>query len=101
MASRGCARTGIDRHVGHSSPTPNPFHSTPYSGGYPKVLINGAPAVRCGVDGTACGDSTNFLGGNHKVLVNGAPIHRFGDPTNGHGSWVSNRCGSGSPNVLA
>lgn len=101
MASLGCARTGIDRHVGHASPTPNPFHSTPYVVGYPKVLINGAPAVRCGVDSTACGDPTLASGGNHKVLVNGAPIHRFTDPTGGHGTWVANRCGSGSANVLA
>jgi len=99
MATLPCARTGIDRHVGHASPTPNPFHSTPYVGGYSKVLINGAPAVRSGVDSTACGDQA--LGGNAKVLVGGAPIHRQTDPTSGHGSWVPNRCGSGSPNVLA
>ena len=29
-----------DKHVGHASPTPNPFHQTAYVGGSPNVNAN-------------------------------------------------------------
>ena len=51
----GIVRVGLDAHVGHASPTPNPFHSTPYATGASKVFINGAKVVRIG-DTTGCGD---------------------------------------------
>ena len=48
-------RVGQDSHVGHASPTPNPFHKTPYAVGSPNVFTNGSKTVRIG-DTTACGD---------------------------------------------
>ena len=91
-------RVGQDSHVGHASPTPNPFHSTPYASGSPNVLTNGSLTVRIG-DATACGDPAT--GGSGSVFVNGIPVHRQGDGTGGHGSWVPNASASGSPNVIA
>ena len=35
-------RVGLDNHIGHASPSPNPFHQTPYSTGSPDVFVNGA-----------------------------------------------------------
>ena len=29
----GVVRVGLDSHVGHASPTPNPFHRTSYASG--------------------------------------------------------------------
>ena len=77
-------RTG-DTHIGHASPTPNPFHQTAYVSGQQKVIVNGSPAVRIG-DSTACGDAA--VGGSAKVIIAGAGVHRSGDTTSGHGSWV-------------
>ena len=64
-------RSGLDSHVGHASPTPNPFHQTAYTGGSPNVSINGAASIR------------------------------IGDATGGHGSWVANSATGGSSNVNA
>ena len=50
-----CVRSGLDKHVGHASPTPNPFHQTAYAGGSPNVNINSAASIRVG-DSTSCGD---------------------------------------------
>ena len=91
-------RVGLDTHVGHASPTPNPFHQTAYASGSADVKVNGASVVRVG-DATACGDPAT--GGSSSVKVNGISVHRKGDATGGHGSWVPNASASGSPNVFA
>ena len=91
-------RVGLDSHVGHASPTPNPFHKTSYATGSSNVLTNGAQTTRIG-DTTGCGDPAT--GGSGTVFVNGIPVHRKGDGTGGHGSWVPNASSSGSPNVNA
>jgi len=91
-------RVGLDNHVGHASPTPNPFHQTAYATGSPDVFTNNAKTVRVG-DTTACGDPA--AAGSPDVFVNGIAIHRLGDATSGHGSWVANASASGSDNVFA
>ena len=91
-------RVGLDTHVGHASPTPNPFHQTAYASGSPDVKVNGASAGRVG-DTTACGDPAT--GGSSTVKVNGISVHRKGDATGGHASFVPNASASGSPNVFA
>ena len=93
-----CVRSGLDVHVGHASPTPNPFHQTAYTGGSPNVSINGAASIRVG-DKTSCGDPA--VVGSSTVRVNGIAIHRVGDATGGHGSWVPNAASTGSSNVNA
>lgn len=95
----GIARKGVDKHIGHASPTPNPKHQTPYVvAGQGKVKVNGALAVTTG-GSTACGDDA--VGGSAKVKAGGFPVHRIGDATSGHGSWPANACASGSSNVIA
>ena len=64
-------RVGSDKHIGHASPTPNPFHQTVYATG------------------------------SNNVFVNGIAVHLKGDDTGCHGSWVPNASASGSPNVFA
>ena len=91
-----CVRSGLDTHVGHASPTPNPFHQTAYVGGSPNVSINSAASIRVG-DSTSCGDPA--VGGSSTVRVNSIAIHRVGDATGGHGSWVANAASTGSSNV--
>mgnify|MGYP000340631788 FL=1 len=91
-------RVGTDTHVGHASPTPNPFHQTSYASGSPDVFTNGAKTVRIG-DSTSCGDPAT--GGSATVKVNGIGVHRKGDATGGHGSFVPNSSASGSANVIA
>ena len=91
-------RVGLDSHVGHASPTPNPFHKTSYASGSGDVFTNGASTTRIG-DVTGCGDPAT--GGSGTVFVNGIGVHRQGDGTGGHGSWVPNASASGSPNVFA
>jgi len=91
-------RVGLDTHIGHASPTPNPFHKTAYASGSPNVFTNGAKTVRIG-DTTSCGDPA--VGGSATVFVNGIGVHRKGDATGGHGSWVPNASASGSPTVSA
>lgn len=92
------SRVGLDTHVGHASPTPNPFHQTAYASGSSNVSCNGAAVVRIG-DATSCGDPA--VGGSGTVFVNGKGVHRVGDATGGHGSWVPNASASGSPTVSA
>jgi len=94
----GVVRVGKDSHVGHGSPTPNPFHKTSYAQGSPNVFTNDAKTVRIG-DTTACGDPAT--GGSPNVFVNNIPVHRKGDATGGHGSWVPNNAATGSPNVFS
>ena len=91
-------RVGLDSHVGHARPTPNPFHQTAYASGSDDVFTNGAKTVRIG-DTTSCGDPAT--GGSTTVFVNGIGVHRKGDATGGHGSWVPNSSASGSSDVFA
>ena len=91
-------RVGLDSHIGHASPTPNPFHRTSYASGSPDVFANGAAVVRVG-DTTGCGDPAT--GGSSTVKANGRSVHRRGDGTGGHGSWVPNASSSGSSNDFA
>lgn len=91
-------RAGSDKHIGHASSTPNPYHQTPYVGGSPNVFTNGNATIRKG-DQTACGDKA--VGASSTVFVNGKGVHRKGDSTSGHGSWVPNKSASGSGNVFA
>ena len=60
-------RVGLDSHVGHASPTPNPFHQTAYATGSSNVFTNGAKTVRIG-DTTSCGDPA--AAGSPNVFVN-------------------------------
>lgn len=94
----GVVRVGLDSHVGHASPTPNPFHRTSYAVGSPDVYVNGAKAVRIG-DTTSCGDPASA--GSPNVYVNNIKVHRLGDGTGGHGSWVPNSAATASTNVFA
>ena len=91
-------RVGLDQHIGHASPTPNPFHQTAYAEGSANVFTNGKKTVRIG-DKTHCGDPATE--GSSTVKVNGIGVHRKGDATGGHGSWVPNSSASGSANVIA
>tara|TARA_B100001564_G_C20165631_1_gene457375 strand:- start:172 stop:465 length:294 start_codon:yes stop_codon:yes gene_type:complete len=91
-------RVNKDNHVGHASPTPNPFHQTAYAVGSENVLTNSEKTVRIG-DTTSCGDPAT--GGSTTVFVNGIGVHRKGDATGGHGSWIPNSSASGSDNVFA
>ena len=93
-----CVRSGLDVHVGHASPTPNPFHQTAYATGSSNVFTNSAKTTRIG-DTTSCGDPAT--GGSGTVFVNGIGVHRKGDATGGHASFVPNASSSGSSNVFA
>ena len=90
-------RVGLDSHVGHASPTPNPFHQTAYATGSPDVYVNGAKVVRIG-DTTSCADPASA--GSSTVFANGIGVHRKGDATGGHGSWVPNQSASGSADTF-
>ena len=94
----GIVRTNLDKHVGHASPTPNPFHQTAYELGSPDVFINNEKVVRKG-DTTYCGDPA--VGHSPDVYVNGIPVHRKNDATGGHSSWVPNQAATGSDTVFA
>lgn len=91
-------RVGIDSHIGHASPTPNPYHITPYATGSSNVKTNGQPTVRF-ADLTACGDIA--VGCSSTVFVNGRGVHRLGDVTGGHASWLPNASAGGSSDVFA
>jgi hypothetical protein len=91
-------RVDVDLHIGHASPTPNPFHRTAYAQGSSDVKTNDQKTVRVG-DKTYCGDPAKV--GSGSVLVNGIPVHRNRDATKGHSSWVPNAASSGSPDVIA
>ena len=118
-------RKNADKHVGHASPTPNPFHQTAYTEGSSNVFVNGESAVRIG-DKTGCtdpatggspnvfvngesavriGDKTGCTdpatGGSPNVFINNIAVHRKGDSTGGHESWVPNAAATGSDNVFA
>ena len=91
-------RVELDKHIGHASPTPNPYHQTPYSVGSSNVRINSASVVRIG-DTTACGDIA--VVGSLTVRVNSIGVHRKDDATSGHGSWVANKASTGALTVRA
>ena len=90
-------RVGVDTHVGHDSPTPNPFHTTSYVTGSADVITNDQNTVRIG-DTTSCGDPA--VGGSSNVFINDLEVHRKDDATGGHGSWVPNASASGSNDVF-
>ena len=95
----GVVRKGVDKHIGHASPTPSPFHQTQYSNAAQgKVYANGSLVVVAG-GSTSCGDPVS--GKSSKVFAEGKGVHRKGDATSGHGSWGGNAAQSGSPNVIA
>lgn len=94
----GVVRTNKDKHVGHASPTPNPFHQTAYTQGSGDVFANNENVVRIG-DKTSCGDPADA--GSGTVYANNIKVHRKGDATAGHGSWVPNSANSGSTDVFA
>lgn len=91
-------RVEKDRHVGHASPTPNPFHRTAYATGSPNVFVNSAKCTRV-TDTTSCGDPATA--GSNTVFANSLKVHRKGDATGGHGSWVPNESSEGSPDTIA
>jgi uncharacterized Zn-binding protein involved in type VI secretion len=95
----GVVRNGVDKHIGHASPTPNPFHQTPYSNAaQSKVFADGSLVVVAG-GSTSCGDGVSGKSG--KVFAEGKGVHRIGDATSGHGSWVGNSAQTGSSKVFA
>ena len=95
---KAVTRVGLDKHIGHLSPTPNPFHQTAYATGSENVFTNSAKTTRIG-DTTTCGDPAT--GGSSTVFVNRIGIHRKGDATGGHASFVPNASSSGSGDVFA
>ena len=94
----GVVRADVDKHIGHISTTPNPFHQFPYVAGQRSVFANNKPVIRQG-DKTRCGDPATA--GSDNVFAEGSPVHRIGDSTGGHGTFVANAAGSGSGNVKA
>lgn len=92
-------RLFVDRHLGHASPTPNPYHMTPYvASPNSRVTANGIPVVVVG-GATACGDFA--VGGSAFVTASGLPVHRLFDATSGHGTFPPNISAGGSPQVIA
>lgn len=95
----GVVRKGVDKHIGHASPTDNPFHQTPYSNAaQSKVFAEGNLVVVAG-GSTGCGDGVS--GKSSLVFAQGKGVHRIGDATTGHGSWKPNKAASGSSKVIA
>ena len=93
----GIVRANADKHVGHASPSPNPFHQTAYAEPGIKVFANGEQVIRQG-DKTKCGDPA--VGSAANVYAEGKLVHLKGDATGGHESWVANKAVSGSPDVF-
>jgi len=93
----GIVRANADKHVGHASPSPNPFHQTAYAEPGIKVFANGEQVIRQG-DKTKCGDPA--VGSAANVYAEGKLVHLKGDATGGHESWVPNKAASGSSDVL-
>lgn len=93
----GIVREG-DRHIGHVSPTPNPFHRTAYQASLNNsVYVNGRLAIVKG-DQTSCGDTA--VGASPNVFINNIQVHRLNDSTSGHGSWVPNAASEASSDVI-
>ena len=94
----GVVRTG-DVHIGHASPTPNPFHKTAYvSSAQTRVFANARRVIVDG-DRTSCGDPAVAF--SSRVYAGGRRVHRLGDATGGHGSWVPNAAATASGNVIS
>ena len=93
----GIVRANADKHVGHASPTPNPFHQTAYAEPGITVFANNEQVIRKG-DKTICGDPA--VGSASNVYAEDILVHLKGDATGGHGSWVANKAASGSPDVF-
>ena len=92
-------RANEDKHVGHASSTPNPFHRTPYKATTnSKVYVEGELGIVDG-DKTGCGDPVDAF--SDKVFFMGKGVHRKDDATGGHGSWNGNSAASGSGKVSA
>lgn len=92
-------RLFVDKHLGHASPTPNPFHATPYvASPNSRVTANNIPICVIGA-ATACGDFA--VGGSAFVTAGGIPVHRLFDATSGHGSFPPNISAGGSSQVIA
>lgn len=88
-----------DVHIGHASPSPNPFHQTQYVPNLNQtVYVNGRLAIVKG-DQTACGDPA--VGSSPNVYIGNVLVHRLGDSTGGHGSWVPNSAATSSENVFS
>lgn len=93
----GIVREG-DTHIGHASPSPNPFHRTAYVPSQHTVFVNGRPAIVEG-DETGCGDPA--VGTSPNVYVGGILVHRLNDATGGHGTWAANAAATASGDVFA
>jgi len=94
----GIVRVELDKHIGHASQSPNPFHQTPYKTGSPNVFTNAKNTVRID-DEIECGDLAE--GGSSNVFINNIAVHRINDATTGHDSWPETKAATGSPNVIA
>jgi uncharacterized Zn-binding protein involved in type VI secretion len=94
----GIVRVELDKHIGHASPTPNPFHQTPYKTGSPDVFTNAKKTVRIG-DEIECSDKA--ASGSPNVFINSIAVHRKNDSTSGHDSWTKSAAATGSTNVFA
>lgn len=95
----GVVRAEIDKHAGHASSTPNPYHQTAYvASTNSKVYVEDKLAIVDG-DSTGCGDPV--VGKSTKVFAMGKGVHRRGDATGGHGSWVPNSAATASTKVYA
>lgn len=99
MAAKGVVRQGVDKHIGHASPTPNPFHQTPYSSAAQSRVYADSNLIVVNGGSTSCGDGVSGKSG--KVFASGQGIHRIGDATTGHGSWPGNAAATGSSKVYA
>lgn len=95
----GVCRNGVDSHIGHASPTPNPFHKTNYvASTNSKVYVEDELGIVDG-DATSCGDPV--AGYSERVFFQSAGVHRLDDSTGGHGSWVPNAAATASSRVIA
>lgn len=92
-------RVNVDSHIGHASPTPNPFHKTNYTNAAQGKVFAETHLVVVDGGSTACGDGVQ--GKSSKVFAEGKGVHRIGDGTTGHGSWVPNAAATGSSKVIA
>jgi len=85
------------KHVGHASPTPNPFHQTKYVASQTSVFAGLGNVIRDG-DATSSGDPV--VGTSPNVYCEGELVHRSGDATGGHGSFPANSALNGVASVL-
>lgn len=92
-------RANADSHIGHASPTPNPFHKTNYTNAAQGKVYAESNLVVVDGGSTGCGDPVSGKSG--KVFAESKGVHRKGDATSGHGSWVGNAAATGSSKVWA